>query len=368
MPPSKERGVVCRRGERGYILLTTGLAAVAVLAMTGLAIDLARIYVAKNETQTFVDAAAIAAALELDGTLDGMNDARTAANDTGNAWNFGHGTFENVTIEFAQTQDGPWEENPLTAVDYRFVRVQAQVNVPITFIRTVAEGATRTVAARAVAGQVQLTSVWQGACPFSPLAHNDSAEDNYGMRRGRIYTLRWPSVIKYGNKNPDKDNVCAGDRVDGVVEMAEMMPSEYRGYIEETSADVIRKSIIYDYQTYTRALQESVEMTGGAKSTIQRALVERIRQDTDQAAATYDDYVMKGKGNGRRIMICPINSGPLRGYQIVQFASFFLLPVSEYQQSGIQPFCAEYIGSGVLGSDRKGAASTPGFYVVRLVR
>lgn len=331
MPDTLEARTCVRRGERGYVLLATGAAAIAVLAMTGIAIDLGRIYVAKNEAQTFVDTASIAAAVELDGTLDGFDRANAAVAASANRWNFGHNTFPSTSVQFAINSTGPWESTPATGPNYRFVRVTTDVDVPKTFIRVVSDTATQEVKAFAIAGQVILTNVHEGACPFSPYAH-DNTPPHFGLTQGGLHTLRWAS-------NPDikkKNTVCAADQVQSVIDMAGT-ESEERGYIEETSADVIRKSILYNYQTVSRSIGDSVVMTGGSKATIAKALNDRVAMDTDQTAIDYAHY----DGNGSRLFICPINNGPANSNVIVQFGLFFIQ--TGYAQGGNEPMCAEYV-------------------------
>jgi type II secretory pathway pseudopilin PulG len=51
-----------RRGERGFVLLVMGVTAVVVAGILGLAMDVGRTYITKNEAQAFADAAALAAA------------------------------------------------------------------------------------------------------------------------------------------------------------------------------------------------------------------------------------------------------------------------------------------------------------------
>ena len=75
-----------RPNERGFVLVTMGIAAFALLGTLGLAVDLGRTFIAKNETQAFVDAAAIAAVTKLDGTLAGITSAQTAVANSTNSW------------------------------------------------------------------------------------------------------------------------------------------------------------------------------------------------------------------------------------------------------------------------------------------
>src|SRR5579862_2114054 len=75
----QQRPLSRNRRDRGFILVTVALAAVAVFGFLGLAVDLGRMYIVKNETQSYADAAALAAALQLNGTSAGVTAAQTAA-------------------------------------------------------------------------------------------------------------------------------------------------------------------------------------------------------------------------------------------------------------------------------------------------
>jgi len=121
-----------------------------LLAMVGLAFDLGRVYIARNEAQVFTDAAALAAAAKLDGTSTGIEKAREAVGRLPMRWNFGTKEFTGVVIEFSG--DGSkWEKNPKDAAA-AMVRVTAPSNeVEITFLRAVGGPAVFTVPAHAVA-------------------------------------------------------------------------------------------------------------------------------------------------------------------------------------------------------------------------
>jgi hypothetical protein len=110
-------------------------------------------------------------------------------------------------------------------------------------------------------------------------------------------------------------------------------------------------------------------MSGGSKQTQQDAIVNRVRQDTDFNSRTYAEYVASGTGNGRRIIVVPINTWH-PDYRVVGFATFFLMEASVYQAAngGNKPFCAEFVQAGyVEGSHHQGAGGTGGF-AVRLVQ
>src|SRR5229473_4191518 len=102
-----------RKGEDGgYVLVTMAIAAFALIGVMGVAVDIGRMFIAKNETQAYCDAAALAAALQLDGTTTGITHAKTAVTNSTNTWNFNTATISNPTVTFALTSAGPWVANP----------------------------------------------------------------------------------------------------------------------------------------------------------------------------------------------------------------------------------------------------------------
>lgn len=109
--------------------------------MLGLALDLGRVYIAKNETQSFTDTAALAAAAGLNNGSFAVAQDAVAAN-TKNKWNMGNNVFTSagVTTEFARALStnasrpdaGTWAAMPPTVSGYTFVRVTASVAVPLS--------------------------------------------------------------------------------------------------------------------------------------------------------------------------------------------------------------------------------------------
>jgi len=94
------------------------------MALAGLGIDIGRMYVIKSELQAFADAAALNAAIQLDGTDQGLARARTAAAELAagpNAmkWDMGTQPITDITVTF----------------DRHFVRVVASAPAPLIFLR-----------------------------------------------------------------------------------------------------------------------------------------------------------------------------------------------------------------------------------------
>ncbi|MBM3749096.1 MAG: hypothetical protein FJW34_25305, partial [Acidobacteria bacterium] len=163
--------------ERGFTLITTGACAIGMLGMLGLAVDLGRLYVVKNEMQAYTDSAALAAAVELDGTGAGISRAQNAVATNTNRWNLGTSTFAGTQTTFAQTASGPWEANPSPATGYQFVRVRASGTIPLYFLPAVSVANSSGMAALSIAGQVPKLNFSEGVFPFSPIAHNSTPPD-----------------------------------------------------------------------------------------------------------------------------------------------------------------------------------------------
>src|SRR5258706_10399988 len=117
------------RRESGYVLVTMAGTALALLAALGLAVDIGRMFIAKNETQAYCDSAAMAATLELNGAATGIAAATNAVASSTNSWNLDTAAITNHTVEFAAAAGGPWSTNPGNPVGFTFVRVQATVPV-----------------------------------------------------------------------------------------------------------------------------------------------------------------------------------------------------------------------------------------------
>jgi uncharacterized membrane protein len=148
-----------RKSQRGFVLIAMAASMFLLLAVMGLAFDLGRIYIARNEAQVFTDAAAMAAAAKLDGTAPGLARAREAVAGIPMRWNLGTKHFTGIVVEFSR--DGTiWESSPREAAALTFARVTAPANaVEITFLRAAGGPDSFTVPAHSVAAShpVRLT-------------------------------------------------------------------------------------------------------------------------------------------------------------------------------------------------------------------
>lgn len=348
-----------RRAPSGYVLATMAVCLPVLIAGIGLVVDAGRLMAVKAELQAFVDAAALAAAAELDGTAAGLARARAvgmsgprSANNM-NRWDFATLPVGAVSVAFARTPGGLFEPTPATAEGYRFVRVATSGEVPLYFLPILpGVGRRHTVPASAVAGQARQTALGPGLAPFSPDAH-DAADPNFGFTPGDRYTLKWPPD---GHRQPG--NLCSGDR-----SFAPAGGSSDRGYLDvgqDGGNEGIRDAIVNNEFFLPRpiGIGSPVLMVAGNKH-VGPAVDERFAQDTDQASTSYASY----HGNGRRLITVAVNDHT-DAANIIGFALFFLPPLA-CGHGNVDACCAEYVGP-ALFAGKHAAAGEPGLYVVRL--
>jgi uncharacterized membrane protein len=143
--------MVQNRRRRGFVLIAMSVTMLLLLAVMGLAFDVGRIYIARNEAQVFTDAAAMAAASKLDGTKAGLDQAKAAVAHIPMRWNLGTQEFRGVVVEFS-ADGSKWESEPGNAAGITMARVSAPDNsVEITFLRAVGGPNFFVVPARAAA-------------------------------------------------------------------------------------------------------------------------------------------------------------------------------------------------------------------------
>ncbi len=157
--PNQRREPRSGKSQRGFVLIAMSVSLLVLLAVMGLAFDLGRIYIARNEAQIFTDAAALAAAFSLDGTAAGVTKAREAVARVPMRWQLGTKEFKGVIVEFSP--DGvKWETDPRDPAATNCARVTAPANgVEITFLRAVGGPDVFTVPAHSIAASnpVRLT-------------------------------------------------------------------------------------------------------------------------------------------------------------------------------------------------------------------
>ena len=343
-------------GRRGYVLVATSISVVFLLGAAGLAVDIGRMFITKNEAQAYVDSASLNAAKKLDGTTAGITAAAGASSEDTGRWQFDTVAFSNVNTKFGTSAAGPFTATPPTPpTNYDYVRVAVSVNLPMYLIRPFS-GPTATVGAAAVASRRAITTLPSGVFPFSPYTREktpDNAADPFGYRIGNDYTFRWGSKSSCGT-DTDSNNLAGSPSI--------------RGYCcVSNSASQLRQAIVSG-QTDPVTIGQSIQMDKGAKNTEMSAIAMRVEIDTDTSSTTYLDYIAKGTGNGARVVVVPVNSGK-PNYITLGFAGFFLLNDDYYTKGihGNDSACAEYIGAWTQGVTPP-TASGSGGYRIRLVQ
>ncbi len=458
------RNVCMRRSaiparECGFVMIAFALALLLILGSVGLTVDLGRMYITKNEAQSFADSAAIAAAMQLNGKTWGVSKAKAAALATVKGWEFGtkpfDGTTSTITVSFGKSLADTFVETPSDPSGYSCARVVVRdVRLPMYFMPVLTNVFSSNIAAAATAKQIPEPGPGAGRfSPFSPFAHPimetlssnpaatpaptyqddpfnllsaeiPNAEPPNNLRSGGLYTLLWPNNAQvqnnfyHGGGNPP---VCPDDHYEGIASLKvtsaktaeDATGNSSRGYLYNSGsdlADTVVADIVPDPskyppievgdEVYTDYLAVS---SGAVHSTIINRLVDRVLQDDDHESSTYKEYVESGKGNGRRVIIVPINAGPscavegaitsdkgflytgtntckfpdpndpprtitYGSYDVIGFARFFLLRDQYYKSlGGNDAACAEYIGPGAVeGGNGPGAG--PGTYFVRLIQ
>ena len=348
------------RDRRGSVLVLASMLLVVAGLSLSTVFDLSRLYFARNTAQLRADAAALAAVMPLDGTQQGLERAREAAAQAARQASPEGSPSSGLRIEFADSPTGVFRENPPVATNMRFARIVCTTYVAFTLLRTFVPQSRSHAWAGSTAMQRRRAQFESGCFPYAVLAHIETKPD-FGLKQGERYTLHWPDQPSMGARN-----VCGGDAIPGVIAHATADGMKGLGFIEQVSANNIRRTILTEYQSSLRRIGDPLAFNPGLRHFEIAALSERIAQDRDYGAMTYDEYTSRGEGNGRRLVAVPIHGG-FPKFQILEVGAFFLLPTTEYHESGDDAICAEYVGPYMLGSTRRGAGEA-GFYAAALVR
>ena len=365
-----------RKNQGGFSLLLIAAGGSVMIGMLGLAFDLGRMFIVKNELQTFVDASAIAACRQLDGSQLGVQTAHNTAtagplgSTRPNGWNFDVNAIANITDTYATSFTGTYD-NYATASsnatnNYRFINVTANATLPLYFLPVIPNLPTsQLLQSSAVGGQQAQTTLSGGMLPFAPDAHNAANTTNFGWTVGQSYTLKW------GNGSTTN---CGGDA--GFTPPGNP-PSEH-GFVdigEGNSNSNVRTAI--EYGGYPNANSSPSSLSAGTSlggvpgnrgSSIFDALNARAAQDSNDTSATYADYVASGTGNNRRLVTVAVagtwsGNGNNASTSIVGFANFFLLP-SYSGTSG--PICAIYVGPASINGNSSGGTDSTKVYSTML--
>jgi Flp pilus assembly protein TadG len=163
--------------ERGSVTVMTAVLLVGLVLVIGLAIDVSRIYMLRAGLQNAADAAALAAARELDSGSLGLTEADAQARAAiGNQYGLSRTgaatpSASITTVEFASSLNGTWYAIVSDATPFastiRFVRVTTQPASITMLFAAKALGSTSSVQASATAG---MSPGLNTVCDYVPLA------------------------------------------------------------------------------------------------------------------------------------------------------------------------------------------------------
>jgi hypothetical protein len=197
--------------QRGVFGILFAIMLPVMLAMIGLAIDLAMMYARGHELQSVADGAALAAARALDGTAAGLATAKDNARNTAvNAeYRFLRADrfdWSPAALSFGASAEGPWiGADSVSAADLPtlyFARVDTSGldekygRVAVAFLRIVGVQGEQNLSRRAVAGRKDSALGPLAVCaldnaPITPrnIAPGVDEALEYGFRRGVTYNL-----------------------------------------------------------------------------------------------------------------------------------------------------------------------------------
>lgn len=210
--PVRRRTLRRPRRENGAVAIMAVSGLIIICAFCGLALDFSRIYNRKMELQNAADPAAVAAAIELDGTKAGIARAVTRASGTfglpiplGAAYGYGKHSMDwsESAIEFGPSPNGPWftreiaagktEPNGLLYVKVDTAGLETAYGELTTWFLPVVSQAMKTAStsARAIAGPSGIAVSPLGICAMGSLPkRNRGGElEEFGFRRGVSYDL-----------------------------------------------------------------------------------------------------------------------------------------------------------------------------------
>jgi Flp pilus assembly protein TadG len=370
-----------KRNQRGFVLVTMAASSIALMGVLGLSVDLGRMFIAKNETQAFCDAAALGAALTLDGTTAGITRAQAVLTGSTNTWNLNSSSVSSPAVAFGTTSAGPWVASPNPATGYMYARVIASAPVQLFFLPVVVSQTTQTVSSSAIAGQVAITSVPRGLAPYTGVAQN-STGPNFGLTVGQSYDIQWPQFNNTRSgcspTTPDRcfnSPPCAGDTLAIQQLVVTNWGSGNSGYWGASSNSIIQQEILDLIQLQPVAVGTNIfpVLTNGQKQSQAGYLDDRASQDTNHTDNTVPGY-MNAIHNGRRLIPMPIVlPQSTTNTTVVGYGQFLLLsngsPSNYYARTtnGNDPFCALYAGPYTIGSDSTGAGGSTGASRVKLV-
>jgi len=192
-----------RNGERGSVMIMTAILMFFIILAVGLCIDVARVYMVRTELQNAADAAALAAARELNSGAGGIQDAVTRATTIVNNFGFNRASATIPTVEFSTTLN----ETPVDSLT-------AQSNAAsIRFVWVTTQTATTTM-------------LFSGR--IFPNGHTESRTATAGMSVGiNTFCDFFPIAVALQDPNPAPNTVMTLNFVQGTGNSATLSNLDY---------------------------------------------------------------------------------------------------------------------------------------------
>jgi Flp pilus assembly protein TadG len=355
-----------RSYQRGFTLIASAVSAVALFGMAGMAIDLSRMYIAKNEAQTYADSAALYAAMELDGKADSLMRADAAVTANPNKWNFGTSAFSGTVTEYSADGSTGWATSVNAApAKMSYVRVTATINdVALFFLPVTGTGMSGTVKASANAGMAlrgtsDANPFRNTVFPYSPIANVDTTvpvtpaagADPFGWVVGGLYDLKWP---RSGGGLP-----CSGDNNAAMIRRSQ--GGREWGEIVLTG-DAGGHSIVLGQPLSAKDREKNYEAAAFEARAAQDTNHSETCLETESAAACAQHLTnyLNSPHNGRRLVTVIVNNGSAnaagtsyvssRQNIAIGFAQFWLLTSYPKGGSAGKAWCAVYAGPASQGA------------------
>ena len=305
MTPRKDNS----RDERGAAIIYVALFLLSSLWFVSLAIDMGKLTVTKSELQKAADAAALAGAAAVNPSTGWLmqDSSRVLATYTASQNTALRERSEAVIID-------PQADISFPALDEIKVTVHrdaANGNAMTTiFARTLGIGSLDVVA-HAVARVRPTTQPCKKLAPFGII----NQPNGYDTSCGSKYMLKISTGNTQGNFQLVDFPGCATGPCAGI-------------------SGISQQLTCYIVTGYGCCIKEGFSSTssepGNKVGIISKAVKDRFEQDTDQRNnICYQKYLADGKGNGRRVIPCPLidsfNVNGKKTVNVVGFAAFFLL-------------------------------------------
>lgn len=408
--------------QRGGVLVMFAVAMVAILAGSGLAIDIGRMYVTRTEAQSFVDALALARAAEMIGSRE------PNAGDVWKLYNFNNESFDgaDVTVDYSSSAGfGAGTVTPGPTAASLYVRARADVDVPLMLIRAVVPDEFATVSATAVAEVSQVTSLSEGSWPYTVrgIVGNFDTDDI-----GTQYTFRWGNqagadlmtaynyVKNYriannmgteinamladtatilGGGNPfatpltgqvkNINTWCEGHATQEFLTLLNAADAfddgiapdafSWTGSFFQGGTNDIVAAMAYGYQEIPVTVGEAVEVATGVRQATVNELEWVINQDGEKTTNVPSEYAASSLHNNMRVIIAPVveagtvflKPGSGATATIQSLAAFLLLVPAKTSYGNPQSnWCAVYYGA-VDANTKEPVERPAGVWRLRLI-